>query len=264
MWLMVFAMSPVREKYEAMMQGIDTLLAAEGFRRSGQCFRKNLPEGGVRWSICAQKSRHSTRDFISFTFNVRAERKQRPAWYEDYVPHTTWYGGAGGRIGELMPEENDTWWDIDESTSVSSLSAQINGILSSYVLPFLKKFETEQQLDAYHRQLSDSREWRRNYPVAIDALAYDLVDKKDNAEIEKRINTVRHVGSINGVDKTVVEATIERVLKTYGPDKLPLQKHPASRSGFPGFERLFERLVSKFCLGIIGALRKIAVFFAPK
>jgi hypothetical protein len=257
-------MSPVQEKYELILQRVDALLAPEGFKKSGRCFRKRLPQAEVRWSICFQKTRHSTAGEIDFTFEVRAESKERPPWCEDYVPRETWYGGAGRRIGHLMPKKDDAWWEIVDGTSAEVLSAQINEVLISYALPFLKQFQTEQHLSVYHRKLSDSPEWKRNYPVAIDALAYALFDKKDDAEVEKRINNVRHVGKINGADKTVIEATIERVLKTYGPERASLQKQAAARIGFPGFGKLLEIMISKLIWVLIRLIQKLARFFAPK
>jgi len=163
-----------------------------------------------------------------------------------------------------MPKKEDTWWEIADETSAEVLSAEINEILISCVLPFLKQFQTEQHLDAYHKGLSDSPEWKRNFPVAIDALSYALRDKRDDSEVEKRINNVRHVGKINGVDKAVIEATIERVLKTYGPDKAPLQQKSASRSSFPSPSQLFERTIFKCVHAFLGLIQKVARLFAPK
>jgi hypothetical protein len=211
-------MSPVQEKYEAMMQESDSLLTSEGFRRSGQNFRKRLPGGNVRWSICFQKSRSSTADEIKFTFWIHAEWKQRPAYYEDWEPQTTWYGGAGNRIGYFMPRKEDTWWDIDEETSALSLNTQINGILSSCALPFLKQFQSETDIKSYLRGISDS-EMRLNYPHAICMLSFDLLENKEGNEIEKSISKVKYLGKINGVNVAVTEADIQRVLRKYGNAK---------------------------------------------
>jgi len=208
--------SPTQEKYELMMQEVDGLLAAESFRRSGQNFRKRLSEGKVRWSVCFQKNRYSTRDNIGFTINISAEWKRRPAWYQEHMPQTAWYGGAGDRIGFLMPEKNDKWWEMDAETSVASLAAEIRAALQSYVLPFFRRFESEQTLESHTRQLMVSPDWKRNYPIAIESLAYGLVDRVDAAEIEKRVANVRRTGRMNLVSKDVIEATIQRVLKTYG------------------------------------------------
>jgi hypothetical protein len=206
-------MSLAQDHYEYVLQGVDTLLAAEGFRRSVRCFLKRLPAGGLRWSICFQKSRASTAESIKFTAEISAQWKRRPAHYEDYIPRTTWYGGAGNRIGYFMPKKEDTWWDIDGNTSASVLSAQINGVLVSGVLPFLRQFETEQDIVNHLR--AASKEMRLNYIHAITMLELDLRENKKRSEIEERISKVRFLGKLNLVSKAVTEATIQRVLQPY-------------------------------------------------
>ncbi len=208
-------MSPVQEKFELVMQNIAEFLGSEGFRRSGRCFRKSLPERRVRWSVCSQKSRHSTAEEIDFTFNIAAEWKRRPADYEEWVPKTIWYNGVGDRIGYLMPKKEDTWWRLDEGTSAEFLSDQINAAFSCSVLPFLRQFPTEQAITQYLRAREHDT-MRENYPHAITMLEFDLLEKKEKCEIEKRISRIRFLGKTSLVDKAVIEATIQRVLKAYG------------------------------------------------
>ncbi|NOS68812.1 MAG: DUF4304 domain-containing protein [Verrucomicrobia bacterium] len=209
-------MSVTQEKYETLMLEVDTLLKPEGFRRTGQNFRKRLPDGKVRWSIIFEKHRRSTEDEIRFTFYIGAEWNRRPADYEDYMPHTSWYGGAGDRIGYFMPKKEDTWWEIDEGTTAQILSAQIKAIIWSCALPFIRQFETEKDIEDYQRSFWDSPDWQKNYPTAIERLACVLRENRDSSEIAKRIDIVRRLGRSNGVSKDVTEATIQRVLKTYG------------------------------------------------
>jgi hypothetical protein len=47
-------------------------------------------------------------------------------------------------------------------------------------------------------------------------LAFDLLENKSKPEIEKSVENVRYLGKIYRMDKTAVEETIQRVLKTYG------------------------------------------------
>ncbi len=214
-------MSPVQQKYEFIMEEAGKFLASEGFRRAGRCFHKLFPSKAVRWSICSQRSRYSTGEKIKFTFEVAAEWKRRPASCEDWEPKSTWYTGVGNRIGYLMPKKEDTWWGIDDGTSAEFLGDQINAVLSSCVLPFLRRFRTEQNI-VDHLRACEKDTMRRNYPHAITMLEFDLRDKKERAEIERRISRVRLLGRFQLVDRTVTEATIQRVLKAYGySDPLP-------------------------------------------
>jgi hypothetical protein len=211
-------MSPVQEKLEFVMDQAAKFLAPEGFRRSGKYFRKPLPEGGVRWSIWSQKHRRSTADEIRFTFEAAAEWKKRLASYEDDVPRTAWYPGVGCRIGFLTPQQNDTWWEIDEKTSADFLSDQLNAVFASCVLPFLKRLQTEQDIKGHLRGLADG-EMRRNYDHAITLLEFDLEEKKPASEIEERISRIRFLGRLHFLKGEVIETKIERVLKAYGYDQ---------------------------------------------
>ena len=214
-------MSPVQQKYEFIMDAVGEFLAVEGFTRSERCFHKLLPSAAVRWTLCSQKSRYSTSDKIKFTFEVAAEWKRRPASSEDWEACSTWYTGVGSRIGYLMPEKEDTWWSIDEVTSADSLRDQINAVLSSCVVPFLREFQTEQSIVDYLRARENDT-MSRNYPHAITMLEFDLLDKKEKSEIEKRIKRIRLLGRVQFVARAVTEAKIQRVLNAYGySDPLP-------------------------------------------
>jgi hypothetical protein len=196
------------------MDQAEHFLAQEAFRRSGTYLRRLLTNGQVRWSIWPVKHRRSTKDEISFTFEVAVEWKRRPIEWPD-IPQATWYTGVGQRIGFLMPKKEDTWWDINENTSAELLSDQFNAVLSKCVLPFLQKLCTEQDIRDYLKAAAD-HEMKRNYHHTITMLCFDLEEKKPLSEIRKRINRIRFLGKIHLMDKAVTETEIQRVLKTYG------------------------------------------------
>lgn len=196
---------------ELALSEIDIFLTAEGFKRSRSSFSKRLPDGKVRWNIELQKSRHNSEIEGSFTFWVHALWKHRPAWYKDWEPKSTWYGGAGGRIGDLLPGKQDTWWKYNEKTSPQSLAAEIREALTAHALPFLHRFESEENIKKYLRDVADG-DMKRNYPHSLTMLNFDILDNKSTAEIEERINRCRYLGKICRVDKTVIDEDIQRVL----------------------------------------------------
>ena len=114
----------------------------------------------------------------------------------------------------MMPKKEDTWWDIDESTPAEFLSDQFNAVLGSCVLPFLRRFQTEQNIRDYLKSLTG--EMRLNYPHALTMLEFDLEEKKPAVEIQERLKKIRFLGKIQFVKKEVVEERIQRVLKAYG------------------------------------------------
>jgi len=241
-------MTPAQEKFELLMLEIDKFLSTEGFHRSGNHFLKLIPDNNVRWNIWPQRSKWTTAEQTKFTFEVYTEWKRRWARYEDWQPKATWYGVVGKRIGYLMPKKEDTWWELTEKTSIDFLSDQINGVMSSCVLPFLKQFQTEQDIKTFLRASPVD-----NYITALAILELDLMEGKPSSEIEESIDKARRLGrrtgqvleaglqtvakvlrkfvrkesvsemeeTINktrpaGVSNAVVEAAIQRILKAYG------------------------------------------------
>jgi len=200
-----------QEKFELLMQEIGKFFSVEGFRRSGKHFLKLMPDKKLRWNIWPQKSKWNTAEQVEFTFEVYVEWKHRPARSEEWEPKTTWYGAVGNRIGRLMPKNEDTWWQLAEGTSIDFLGDQINGVMSLCVLPFLKQFQTEQEIKNYFRALPID-----NYPIALSMLEFDLTEKKPDSVVEESINTARRLGKSSGVYREVIEADIQRIFKVAG------------------------------------------------
>jgi len=198
-------MTPAQEKFELLTQEIDKFLSTEGFHRSGKHFLKRMPNKNVRWNIWSQRSQFTTAEQTKFTFEVWAEWKHRWARYEDWQPKATWYGVVGNRIGYLMPQKEDTWWELTEGTSIAFLSDQINGVMSSGVLPFFKQFQTEQDIKKFLRACPVD-----NYITALTLLELDLMEGKPGSEIEESISKARQLGRTSG---QAIEAGIQTVVK---------------------------------------------------
>jgi hypothetical protein len=200
-------MPTAQEQFELLTQEIDRHLATEGFHRSGKHFLKLMPDKKVRWNIWPQRSKWTTTEQTKFTFEVYAEWKHRWARCEDWEPKTTWYGVIGNRIGYLMPQKKDTWWELAERTSVDFLSDQINGVMSSCALPFLKQFQTEHDIKNYLRAMPVN-----DYIHALAVLELDLMEKKSGSEIEEGVNRVRQLGKHGQI---VVGGFIQIVSKVF-------------------------------------------------
>src|SRR5206468_1732754 len=100
------------------------------------------------------------------------------------------------RIGFFMPKAEDTWWEINEDTSSSLLSAEINAVIWSCALPFLRQFETENDIKNYLRGAT-SASMKLNYPHALQMLEFDLMEYKSKTEIDKAVNRARFLGKIS-------------------------------------------------------------------
>lgn len=199
-------MTPAQEKFELLTQEIDKFLSTQGFHRSGKHFLKSLPDKTVRWNIWSQRSKWTTAEETRFTFEVYAEWKHRWARCEDWeIRKGTWHGVVGNRIGLLMPKKEDSWWDLAEGASVDFLSDQINGVMSSCALPFLKRLQTEQDIKNYLRACPVD-----NYITALTILELDLMDGRPSSEIEESIDRARRLGRTSG---QVIEDGVQFVVK---------------------------------------------------
>jgi hypothetical protein len=250
-------MTPAQEKFELLTQEIDRFLLTQGFHRSGKHFLRGMPDKTVRWNIWSQRSKYTSAEQTKFTFNVWTEWKHLWARCEDWeVTKGTWHGVVGNRIGLLMPKKEDTWWELTEGTSIDFLSDQINGVMSTCVLPFLKRLQTEQDIKNYLRACPVD-----NYITALAILELDLMDGKPGPEIEEGISRARRLGRTSGqaiedgvqfvvkalkrfmgrkarsemeeiidkgrpfgVSNEVVETKIQRILKAYGRENTAEKK----------------------------------------
>jgi hypothetical protein len=51
------------------------------------------------------------------------------------------------RVGSIMPEKRDVWWDIDRQTDIALLGVEISKILVSYAVPLLECYGTARVFD---------------------------------------------------------------------------------------------------------------------
>ncbi|NOS72802.1 MAG: DUF4304 domain-containing protein [Verrucomicrobia bacterium] len=211
-------MKPAQSVFQKVMGEVEAFLTPLGFKRSGSDFQRMLADGKSCHSIFFQNSQSSTSETSKFTFEVFAVWKRRPAWYNDDIPHQKWYGVTGNRIGGLMPKKEDFWWTVNREEDIRQFGAQICNILSSYALPFLDQFVNEQQLEQIDRKWAFESRWLLSYVQAVTRLNYDLIDKKPDSEIRKRIRRVWFAGRIGfwGVSKPVIEDAIQRLLRVHG------------------------------------------------
>jgi uncharacterized protein DUF4304 len=127
----------------AIVRGPAGLLKAEGFRKKGRLFYRHSSE--VTTHVWFQASRWNNPGRASFTVNLStylpaiAEAKGEDPILEPTKvrpPH------AGLRIGHLMPEQTDYWWNITSPREVESVAQQVTVALREYGLPYLARVET--------------------------------------------------------------------------------------------------------------------------
>lgn len=115
-----------------------------GFKGSGQNYQ--LPSTSHWKCLSFQKSSFSDAENLTFTINLlvidrnqwEIARKKHSSFPKKPTATTFWGIGWQKRLGHLMPENRDYWWEISLKTDLDQLSANVLKIIEQYALPNLK------------------------------------------------------------------------------------------------------------------------------
>ena len=134
------------ETFKELIKRVGAKLKPKGFTKKGNSFYLNRSNNvGL---IEFQKSRDSTKDAILFTVNIGVLSTQLEKILgkgNTVYPVTTdchWWE----RVGFLMPEKTDFWWEIDSATSLDLIYLQIDEVIDKYLLPLLEGTLSDDQL----------------------------------------------------------------------------------------------------------------------
>ena len=116
-----------------------------GFQGSGQKFRYKDDTHFIHVGI--QKSQFSDSNNINFTMNLQFINKyewnkvllDRPHWPKTPSPNVFYGLGLNKRIGLLMPENRDLWWDLNDKSDLESLKNDIIEKIDMFIIPVIQK-----------------------------------------------------------------------------------------------------------------------------
>lgn len=168
-----------------LVSAIHPDLKAYGFAKTGNYFHlKRDNNWGV---INFQKSQGSTKEITRFTINIGTcsnairqfddyESSKRPATYDCHWSF---------RIGHLIPENYDKWWDIDNTVGLPiSLIEEIRTALLQFGIPAIEQHISDNQLIELWLNISNLREKKiyktpyyilRNLSILLKR--YDRIDE---------------------------------------------------------------------------------------
>ena len=126
----------------AVRIGPSPRMKAEGFKKS-----RNTWHRWCEWGcqvVQVQGSSFSDRSCTSYTINIGGylrDRQKRwsPTIYDESRPPPEMCCDLRQRIGWLMPEQRDTWWDVIWSDSPEVVGARMAGVIEKYVIPVLNE-----------------------------------------------------------------------------------------------------------------------------
>ena len=101
-----------------------------------------LPDPDRYLLVGLQGSRSNTAEIVRFTVNLAVISKA--TWKEGWRP---WWGkpsataqgpvGTYMRLGELMPQHHDVWWELTPDTHTATLAAEVVQAIKQFALPWL-------------------------------------------------------------------------------------------------------------------------------
>ncbi len=127
------------EKYDSFLRDLTLRLKALGAKVKGNSYY--FLEAGNWGVLNIQKSRSSTSEVVSFTFNlavsltdltfflVHQKRTVKPGLRD-------WHWQ--NRIGTYLPEQKDKWWTITEQTDEHELCDEIYRAIVDLAMPQIK------------------------------------------------------------------------------------------------------------------------------
>lgn len=130
------------DRYKRMLRDeVAPVLRRMGFQGSGPNFR--LPDAEEYLLLSFQASTSSTADEVKFTVNLAVINKadweaQQQAWWGR--PSATTQGPIGEyeRLGILMPDGDDIWWQISAHSETADASADVCAAIRTTGIPALR------------------------------------------------------------------------------------------------------------------------------
>jgi hypothetical protein len=122
-------------------------LSPIGFRRSAPNYWRLVD--GLSQCVNFQASAWGSQEAGRFTINLGISS---PALYEGFIGRkfpkvpaaALWPVSA--RIGFVMPDNRDLWWEVDESTDIAKLGDQVADTLQNYAVPWFQSLATRKAL----------------------------------------------------------------------------------------------------------------------
>lgn len=114
-------------------------LSEAGFKKDGNTFRRVIEAGAA--VIEFQKSQGNTGERLSFTINLSVVCG--PLLEPDGVTlqkARAIDGHLRQRIGTLLPDRQDKWWQIDAATDAEALATDVATIIGDLAVPYLLRY----------------------------------------------------------------------------------------------------------------------------
>ncbi len=121
------------------------LLKSLGFRKKGHHFFRASKDATCH--VRFQSSQWNSPDRSSFTLNLWTYLPALAIANGEVIivePAKQIFAHCGTRIGHLLPQQEDYWWQISDPSEVPQIADEVRSAVEKYAIPYLEKAVTLQ------------------------------------------------------------------------------------------------------------------------
>jgi hypothetical protein len=135
---------PADDFRKTILAEMQSLLKPMGFRKTRTLFSSTVND--VVLFVQLQASTKSTKDFLVVTVNLgifsRTVAERAGNTHEPNIHEAHWWQ----RIGMLMPEGKDKWWETSNEAEATLCASEITSVLANHALPEMQSLNSTDSL----------------------------------------------------------------------------------------------------------------------
>lgn len=192
-------------KYGILISEINNAIKPLGFKKNGNTFFYHQDDNiGL---INFQKSNKSSSTVVLFTINIGVYSNSLRVFdsldvgSKPTISDCHW----SKRVGFLLPENKDHWWQLSENASLDNLIDEIIDLLTSVVIPEIKKNISDESLESnWLNGLSSGLTEPQMYLYLIG-----LLKQKNSDVLQVKINELKALSKGKPFEQNVNESLKE-------------------------------------------------------
>ncbi len=174
---------------EIITLGPAPLLKSLGFRKKDNHFFR--VSGDATGHIKFQSSQWNSPDRSRFTLNLWTYLPALAIAGDEVLivePAKQIFAHCGTRIGHLLPQQEDYWWQIGDPSEVPRVADEVCEAIEKYAIPYLEKAITLQGVS----ELSGYQPRVGSFPTRPQANALRLLGREDEAiAVERSLDLIK-------------------------------------------------------------------------
>lgn len=191
--------SPTQAAVDEAFAQTKTLLRSAGFKTSGRTFVRH--DGECTDIVNLQASSWNTREHIKFTLNLGVHETHLAILIGKACaapPKTHFECMLSERVGWVVPQRGDLWWEISSENPPAQVGAWVHGVVSEFVLPWFSACHTHAGLVGALRSRGGWGAPDLLWALGEREVAIEVLDRID-ARMPERDQLIREWKATHGV-----------------------------------------------------------------